>query len=57
MKLVTVTALVRDEGTVVTFETEDGQIVGVDHRAALLIAEHLPCEVEIEEWQILGSGT
>lgn len=56
-ELVTVISLVRDDGSVVVFGTDDGRHVAVDHRAAQDLAERLMEEGEVsaqvEPWQVL----
>jgi len=59
---VVVTALVRDEGSLVILQglTDDNQVVNfaADHRCAQAIldavAQGEDVEVELEDWQILG---
>ena len=59
-ELVTVISLVRDEGTVVLFGTDDGRTIAVDHRVAQGLAERLYEEGEVscavESWQVVGGG-
>lgn len=50
--------MARDDGTVVLFKTDGGELIAVDHRCAQDLVDRIDMEgevlVDIEEWQVLS---